>query len=78
MMIKFPLLVAVCPDLSPLEREQPDKQDDHNHDCDAVDGIRPEGGALAGDGRDGSMMPIPGRVRSRNDMRLVNNTNANI
>src|SRR5262249_6494183 len=28
----------------------------------------PEGGAVAGDGRDGSIMPRPGRVRSRNDM----------
>jgi hypothetical protein len=28
----------------------------------------PEGGALAGDGRHGSIMPSPGRVRSRNDM----------
>jgi hypothetical protein len=29
----------------------------------------PEGGALAGDGRHGSIIPRPGRVRSRNDMR---------
>jgi hypothetical protein len=28
----------------------------------------PEGGALAGDGRHGSMIPDPGRVRSRNDI----------
>src|SRR5215472_8163820 len=28
----------------------------------------PEGGAFAGDGRHGSMMPKPGRVRSRKDM----------
>jgi hypothetical protein len=34
-------------------------------------GQRPEryGEALAGDGRHGSIMPSPGRVRSRNDMR---------
>jgi hypothetical protein len=38
MMIKSPLLVAV-PDLSPLVHEQQHKQDDHNCDCDAVDGI---------------------------------------
>jgi len=30
----------------------------------------PEGGALAGDGRQGSIIPNPGRVRSRNDMRV--------
>src|SRR6516165_3323453 len=29
----------------------------------------PEGGALAGDGKHGSIIPSPGRVRSRNDMR---------
>jgi hypothetical protein len=28
----------------------------------------PEGGALAGEGRHGSIIPSPGRVRSRNDM----------
>jgi hypothetical protein len=28
----------------------------------------PEGGAFAGDGRHGSIIPSPGRVRSRNDM----------
>lgn len=31
--------------------------------------VRPEGGALAGDGRHGSTIPKPGRVRSRNDVR---------
>jgi hypothetical protein len=32
----------------------------------------PEGGAFAGDGRHGSIIPKPGRVRSRNDMgRLI-------
>ena len=31
----------------------------------------PLGGALAGDGRHGSMIPNPGRVRSRNDMRQL-------
>jgi hypothetical protein len=30
----------------------------------------PEGGALAGEGRHGSIIPNPGRVRSRNDMRV--------
>ena len=32
----------------------------------------PEGEALAGEGRHGSMIPSPGRVRSRNDMRASN------
>jgi len=39
MMIKSPLLVAVCPDLSPLAHYQPQQQDTHNYECDEVDGI---------------------------------------
>jgi hypothetical protein len=31
----------------------------------------PEGGALAGDGRQGSIIPSPGRVRSRNDIAEI-------
>ena len=34
-------------------------------------GAYPEGGTLAGDGKYGSIMPSPGRVRSRNDMGQV-------
>jgi hypothetical protein len=35
----------------------------------------PEGGAFADDGRHGSIIPKPGRVRSRNDMsNLVKTT----
>jgi hypothetical protein len=35
----------------------------------------PEGGALAGEGRQGSMIPKPRRVRSRNGMRPLLGTN---
>ncbi len=35
---------------------------------DFMEPARPEGGALAGEGKHGSIIPSPGRVRSRNDI----------
>jgi hypothetical protein len=37
---------------------------------DFVQPAAPEGGAFAGEGRHGSMMPRSGRVRSRNEYEL--------